>query len=210
MSVDCSFESQEMWIRSDLEQQRTLLLKIRYMRLLNDRLEYKTSYTRYDSGRRDLVAADEAAWNSAGGQISGTRTRAYRQDSTHDLSEEFRERLANRDGIPAFGRDVVHVSTCPGGTIAAVMSVEEKRYIPGLPALLPFTGGGGRRRIIEPCYLQLFAASDGAPRSKPIRLRIAKDVIPYTYAWSADSRYLVFTDGSITNVFIIDTKTLKE
>ena len=212
-SVDASFRSGELWIRSDPARERWLLLNIRYDRRAKGRLDNSTAYFCYDPDLRKLLAADKSVWDSAAGRIAETTThRGDRRPYKPRLSWEFQDRLRAGRGMPTVGRAIVQITTCPRGSIVAVMSVEGKRFVAQslLPPLIVGLGPVGRPKIIEPCYLQLFAYTDGTPRGKPIRLRIAKDDIPYTHVWSPDGRYLVFTDESITNLFIIDARALED
>lgn len=205
-----------LWIRSADDRQRSLLLAIGYMhenrRLRDGRLRDISACFRYDPDRQELFAVDKAVWNSASNPIVLTRfpplSRRYEPPRSWGFPVPFRY----RNWIPAVGRLAVLITTCPRRDSVAVLSVEGSRYVRQylIPRMIFHFGHFGRPRITEPCYLQMYSASDRLPRSKPVRLRIAKDIIPFTYGWSPDSRYLVLTDRRISNVFIIDTETLEE
>ena len=179
-------EGEQLRLRRETEAGGALLLK---------RTDLKSVY-RYDPRTRGLKEVTEAEWERARGAVGfcGGQTGAgpllRRDDRLHKLFAGERE-------IPTAGAIPLDEVRSPSGKWVVVYSAAG----PAIASILPFS----KDLALGQRYQEIMSLPDVVPVGKPVRIPV--DAY-YTYlypCWSADEKFVVYTDGVLRFLVVVET-----
>jgi len=149
---------------------------------------------RYDPSKGTLEPVTAAEWKSASGTIIDCNLSL---GDPAPLVYNDRAKTLRLNGTPVrtAGQTVLSVAVSPDKQSVAVLSAEG----PWRPSVVPHIGGGNvsGARIHE-----ILHRKDGSRLGAPIRITTEGVELPGGGCWSADGRYVIYTDAGWTRLWI--------
>jgi len=182
------FKGDQLMIRRETNAGGALLLK---------RTDLETVY-KYDPVQRSVTAVAETVWDKAGGAIAKCRDQQLadipsvllRNDHDHKLFAGKRE-VRTAGGIP------LAELASPSGKWAAVHSAAG----PAVQSILPFTGD----LIYGQRYHEILSLPEAVRVGKPVRVPLNQTRSYLSPCWSADEKFVVYTDLSFWVLVVVET-----
>ena len=182
------FKGDQFMLRRETNADGALLLK---------RSDLETVY-KYDPVQRSVTAVAETEWDNASGAIAKcTDQRLADIPSVLERNDREHKLFAGKREIRTAGKIALAELTSPSGRWAAVHSAEG----PAVQSILPFTGD----LIYGQRYHEILSLPDLARVGEPVRVPVNQTRSHLYPCWSADEKFVVYTDVSFWVLVVVET-----
>jgi hypothetical protein len=151
---------------------------------------------RYDPASTRLDAVAEDAWRDAGGEVVDCDRQSAASAAPFVLDASERTLRWRDRAVAVAGRTVLVLAAGPDGDRVAVLSARGSVAESVLP-FLARTGTAGQH------YHQVFSRRDASEQGEAVALPMTSKSVALEGCWSADGRYVVYTDALYNHLCIV-------
>jgi hypothetical protein len=153
---------------------------------------------KYDPAGRSLALADEKEWRDAKGEVAECDKQFHPSPFVLEIDPKTHRLSAGGREVRTAGHAVLDMRISPSRKRVAVVSAEGR----GSGSVFPTLGGGGGTGRH---YHQVFSLPDVKTGGEPVRLPLGGEHELITPCWSADDRFVVYTDTLFFSLTVAET-----
>jgi hypothetical protein len=153
---------------------------------------------KYDPAGRSLTLAAEKEWRDAKGEVADCDKQFHPSPFVLDIDAKTHRLSAGGREVQTAGHAVLDMRISPSKKWVAVVSAEGRSSGSVFPTL---GGGAGTGQH----YHQVFSLPDVKTGGEPVRLPLGGEHELITPCWSAEERFVVYTDTLFFSLTVVDT-----